>query len=83
MLPDGFHWRSYLDGPALYLGGYVVAMLTPDESGLVRVDLNPGGRARWVEVLATESVARRFVETWARTLEATLRAEWVETAKGI
>lgn len=79
MLPAGFEWRPYLDGPALYLGDRLVAMACParDEARAPwRVALNPRHVGMRYEFLADEVSARRYVEAWSRKWEAELRERY-------
>ena len=50
MLPDGFHFVRYIEGPGLYLGDRVVATTTPanyDSNPPWRICINPSGLPRY------------------------------------
>ena len=73
MLPDGYTWQPYLDGPALYLERGMVAMVSPIPSG-ARVSLNVGtNRLRFV-FLGDVRRAVAYVEAWARKWDREIRA---------
>lgn len=83
MLPPGFRWRTYLDGPALYCGAMPVAYLSPVMNG-VRVQLHPSLRNVF---FSSEARAKVYVEAWAskwrediarhvRSSEASRRTGW-------
>ena len=81
MPPDGYTWRPYLDGPALYLGRGMVAMVSPIPSG-ARVALNVGtNRLRFV-FLGDERRAVAYVEAWAWKWDREIQAEQARRGAG-
>lgn len=76
MLPDGFHFERYIDGPGLYLDKTVVATACPanhDPDSPWRVCMNPAGLPRYV-FTRTELGAERYMAQWARKWEREIRA---------
>lgn len=71
MLPAGFEWRPYIDGPALYLGDRMLAVSSRLEQGW-RVDFVLHRRS---EFFAGEAEAIRYVTAWARKWENRIRQE--------
>jgi len=75
MLPPGFEWRPWLDGPALYLRGQQIASITPLDGGRCRVCLNSNNaRTMRYQFCRNEAAAIAYVERWAAKWEAVLRA---------
>lgn len=75
MLPDGFHFERYIDGPGLYLGDRVVATACPanhDPDSPWRVCMNPAGLPRYV-FTRTEGGAEQYLAQWARKWERQIR----------
>lgn len=71
MLPAGFEWRPYIDGPALYLGDRMLAVASRLEQGW-RVDFVLHRRS---EFFASEAGATRYVTAWAFKWEDRIRKE--------
>ncbi|GAA5075419.1 hypothetical protein [Lysobacter panacisoli] len=75
MLPAGFHFQRYIDGPGLYLGDRAVAaacLANYDPDSPWRLCLNPTGLPRYV-FTRTEAGATRYMEAWAVKWEAAIR----------
>lgn len=81
MLPDGFHWRPWCEGRALYLGDRQIAILTLVRDGHVRTNTNPDRAFRGYEFHDSEDRAVRWLEAWARKWEAKLREEYLPAKK--
>lgn len=74
MLPTGFHWESYMDGPALYLGEDRVADVTPLVNGSFRVCFHPHTPTQLrYEFFDSERAAEIYIEQWACKWEARIR----------
>lgn len=73
MLPEGFQWQHYLDGPALYLEGRMAALCTPVDNGRWRVTVGVGLKTLRHEFVGSEDAARRYVEAWARKWQEQIR----------
>lgn len=74
MLPDGYQWRKWIEGLALYLGDVQVATVTPVTGG-TRTLVNANSvRMRYV-FFDAEVAAVRYVEAWASKWDERLRAE--------
>lgn len=73
MLPDGFEWRHYIDGPALYWGEEQIASITPLANGKFRICLNPHSMAIRYEFFDSLRECELYVELWARKWEGRLR----------
>lgn len=78
MLPDGYSWRPYLDGSALYLGLTVVAMVSPIASG-VRVAINVGTNHLRFVFLPSAGQGTTYIEAWVRKWDSEIRAERAAT----
>lgn len=77
MLPNGFHFEQYVDGPGLYLGDRVVASACPanyDPDPPWRLCINPAGLPRYV-FTRTEADSIRYMEAWARKWESRIKEE--------
>lgn len=72
MLPEGFRWRPYLDGPGLYHGARLIACAAPVQSGW-RLLIAGGGRPVRYEFLPTLRACKRYAEAWAVKWEAEIR----------
>ena len=71
MLPEGFDWRPYLNGPALYAGDQMLAVLSRLTDGW-RIDFVLYRRS---EFFASEATAIRYVTAWACKWETRIRKE--------
>lgn len=81
MLPDGYAWQPYIDGPALYLERGMVAMVSPIPSG-ARVALNVGtNRLRFV-FLGDERQAVAYIEAWSQKWDLEIRAQRAGIGRG-
>jgi hypothetical protein len=74
MLPDGFEWRTWCNGPALTFGGQLVAMISAIPAG-VRVELNVGTNHLRHEFFDDESTGVRYCEAWANKWQDRIREE--------
>ena len=75
VLPAGFEFRHYIDGPALYLAGEIVANAcpaNPEPGAPWRLCIAPRKWPRY-EYLASEAACRRYMAAWARRWEAEIR----------
>jgi len=75
MLPDGFRFEPYVDGPCLRVGDEVVATACParDEPGAPwRICLAPRKPPRFV-FCPDEEACLRYMEAWARKWEVEIR----------
>lgn len=75
MLPTGFEWQDYIDGPALYVGGRLVALCTPVANGRWRVTTGVGFTRMRHEFFDSEATAVRYVEAWGRKWQDAIRHE--------
>lgn len=73
MLPEGFQWRTYLGGPALYLGDRQLADVTALPNGKFRACMHPVSLAVRYEFFDSERAACLYIEAWAGQWEARLR----------
>ncbi len=71
MLPEGFEWRPFVTGPALYLAGRQLAIASALPTGY-RVDFVLRRRSEFFDNLES---AQRYCAAWARKLEVRLRKE--------
>lgn len=85
MLPDGFQWQDFIDGPALHLNGHRIATVSPldDERGVysVRVCFHPSRHNMHYRFFRTVEGSCRYVEAWAVKWEAELRERYPPGAK--
>lgn len=72
MLPQGFQWQPYVDGPALYVDGEAVAICCPIPRGSLRVDFVLHRRSEFFD---DEEAAKRYVEAWANRWTDRIRHE--------
>lgn len=73
MLPTGFQLDHRIDGPALYVNGVLVALLTPLDHGRWRVTLGIGFAGKRHEFVDSEATALRYVAAWSRKWEPDIR----------
>jgi hypothetical protein len=76
MLPDGYKWRPYCNGPALYLSGRMIAMVTvlPASNTRVTTQVDRIGMSHYF--LSSEAAGVSFVERWANKWDARLREQY-------
>ncbi len=73
MLPKGFYFDDYKDGPALYVDGRMLADIVPLGDGRCRVCLNPLRFSIRYAHFESEDAARTYVAEWAWKWEELLR----------
>jgi hypothetical protein len=73
MLPKGFYFETYKDGPALYVDGRMVADIVPLGEGQFRACLNPLRFSIRYMQFDSEEAARSYVTEWAWEWEDLLR----------
>lgn len=71
MLPDGFEWRPYVDGPALYLGDRMLAVHSSLPDGC-RIDFVLHRHSKF---FSSQDQAQRYCEAWAVKWESRIRNE--------
>jgi len=75
MLPTGFSWRDYINGPGLYLGDRLIAnAVQPSEGALWRLTYGVRENIPNTKFFSCEAAAKRYAEAWAVKWEARLRA---------
>lgn len=72
MLPEGFEWRPFVKGPALYLAGRQLAICSLLDNGRVRVDFCLVRRSEFFDQLKD---AEHYCVAWARKWERRIREE--------
>ena len=78
MLPDGFRFEWFVDGPALYLGNEVVATASPanyDPDPPWRLCMNPDRQERRTVFRRNQDEAERYMAAWARKWQDRLREQ--------
>ena len=70
--PSDFGWQFFIDGPALYFGGRVVANLTPLAAGW-RAAINPTLAERRFQFFDNEATGVAYVNAWAHKWQDELR----------
>lgn len=73
MLPNGFYFQTYMDGPALYIDGRMVADIVSLGDGRYRACLNPLRFSIRYVPFDSEQAALEYVSEWARKWEFLLR----------
>lgn len=74
MLPDGYQWRKWIEGPALYLDDAQVATITPVTGG-IRALMNANSVQMRYVFFDAELAAVRYIEAWANKWDGRLRTE--------
>lgn len=69
MLPEGFEWRPFVSGPALYLAGRQLAIASALSTGY-RVDFVLCRRSEFFDDLES---AQRYCAAWAWKWEVRIR----------
>lgn len=72
MLPDGFEWRPFVNGPALYLADRQLVIASELDSGAYRVDFVLRRRSEFFDNVEG---AQRYSAAWARRWEVRIRQE--------
>jgi hypothetical protein len=73
MLPKGFSFQTFNDGPALMVGGRVVADIVPLGDGRYRACMNPLSFSIRYAYLGSLEEAMDYVSAWAVQWEDRLR----------
>lgn len=73
MLPAGFRFETFNDGPGLYVDGRLVADIVPLGDGRYRACMNPLSFSIRYAYLASMEEALAYVSEWALKWEARLR----------
>lgn len=73
MLPSGFAFETYQDGPALMVDGRIVADIVPLGDGRFRACLNPLSFSIRYAMLDSLDEAIAYVTDWAIRWESRLR----------
>ncbi|HWS78230.1 MAG TPA: hypothetical protein VN205_07625 [Thermomonas sp.] len=73
MLPNGFRFQTFHDGPALLVDGRIVADIVPLGDGRFRACMNPLSFSIRYAYLGSLEEAMDFVSEWAMKWEARLR----------
>lgn len=72
MLLEGFEWRPFVCGPALYVAGRQVAICSELDNGRCRVDLTLRRRSEFFDSVEQ---AQAYCAAWARKWEGRIRQE--------
>jgi hypothetical protein len=73
MMPEGFRFETYMDGPALYVDGRMVADIVPLGDGRYRACLNPLRFSIRYAFFESEQAALDYVAEWGTKWESLLR----------
>ena len=73
MLPSGFIFETFNDGPALLVDGRIVADIVPLGDGRCRACMNPLSFSIRYAYLESMEEAMAYVSEWAMKWEARLR----------
>jgi hypothetical protein len=73
MLPKGFYFETYKDGPALYVDGRMLADIVPLGDARFRACLNPLRFSIRYVLFDSEAAAKAYVTEWAWEWEDLLR----------